>query len=368
MQANKLTISANQEKSLSKSQAKFNKLVAEIEKLKVKKVTLEQQIKEVEITVHKKVLPLIFESKEVTFKMLKNIDFAYDNFKLAKGEQEAISRFIVSTIKDMSNMLEQMGEEMTEMDELLTKHRNILGDDYEDENDVNSEDMIAEALKNMFGLDIDMEKIKNGDEDYIAEKQREFHGGKERKKSKKQLAAEEKEKEAEDKMKKDTRTIYTQLAKQLHPDTEQDETKRDAKTELMKRVTNAYSNNDLYELLQIQMEVDQLNADSLSGASDDTMDSYIKVLQKQVNEIRHEIEYKVKAHPVYQQFFDDFKERFVESRIRKQVKELKDGMQQLSDMSRAANDKNSFKAFAKELKAEYKAIDSNPFGSIFYFF
>jgi hypothetical protein len=367
MQANKLTISTNQEKSLSKSQAKFNKLVAEIEKLKVKKVTLEQQIKTVEITVHKKLLPLIFESKEVTFKMLKNIDLAYENFKLTKGEQEAVSRFIVSTIKDMSNMLEQMGEETPEMDELQAKHKAAIGDD-DDDDDENSQDMIAEALKNMFGFDIDMDRIKNGDEDYIAEKQREFHGGKERKKSKKQLAAEEKEKEAEDKMKKDTRTIYTQLAKQLHPDTEQDETKRDAKTELMKRVTNAYSNNDLYELLQIQMEVDQLNAESLSGASDDTMDSYIKVLQKQVNEIRHEIEYKIKAHPVYQQFFDDYKEHFVESRIRKQVKELKDGMNHLNEMGRAANDKNSFKVFAKELKAEYKAMDNDPFSSFFDFF
>ncbi len=365
MQANKLTISANQEKSLSKSQAKFNKLVAEIEKLKVKKVTLEQQIKEVEITVHKKVVPLLFESKEVTFTMLKNVDFAFESFKLAKGEQEAISRFIVTTIKDMSSMLNQMGEDVTEMDILLAKHKNLLGDD---DDDLSTEDMLGEVFKNMFGFDIDMEKIKNGDEDYISEKQREFSGQKERKKSKKQLAAEEKEKEAEDKMKKDTRTIYTQLAKQLHPDTEQDETKRDAKTELMKRVTNAYSNNDLYELLQIQMEVDQLDADSLSGASDDTMESYIKVLQKQVNEIRQEIEYKVKSHPIYQQFFDDFKERFVESRIRKQVKELKDGMKQLSEMNRAANDKHSFKAFAKELKAEYKAMDSDPFASFFDFF
>ncbi len=368
MQANKLTISANQEKSLSKSQAKFNKLVAEIEKLKVKKVTLEQQIKEVEITIHKKVLPLIFESKEVTFTMLKNIDSAFDNFKLAKGEQEAIARFIVTTIREMSSMLNQMGEDTSEMNELSAKYKYILGDDFDDDDDDDEEDMFGEAFKNMFGFDIDMEKIKNGDEEYIAEKQREFSGQKERKKSKKQLAAEEKEKEAEDKMKKDTRTIYTQLAKQLHPDTEQDETKRDAKTELMKRVTNAYSNNDLYELLQIQMEVDQLDADSLSSASDDTMESYIKVLQKQVNEIRQEIEYKVKSNPIYQQFFDDFKERFIESRIKKQIKELKDGMQHLSQMSRAANDKHSFKAFAKELKAEYKAMDSDPFASFFDFF
>ncbi len=366
MQKNKLIISSNQEKTLSKTQAKFNKLVQEIEDLKVKKENFLAQIKEVEIKMHKQVIPLATENTEKCIEILFRVDKAMDEFKMNKREKEALAQFITTHLDEIIPVVEKIGMDSSKLKALYEKYEEISYDEAKE----GDKDMMKDMFKNIFGFDIDPDKMD--DEEYLQDRARAyaeqngFGAPKEKKKTKKQLEAEAKEKEAEDKIKKDARTIYTQLAKKLHPDTEQDEIIRLQKTELMKRVTNAYSDNDLFELLQIQMEVEQLDASSLAEVSDDLMSSYVKVLQKQVNELRVEINIEIKQNPIYQEFFD-YKEKFQESRLRKKVKELKDALVHFKMLENMCNHKITFKQFAKELIEEYEEVDDDFFSGFDFF-
>ena len=357
MQKNKLVVSADQTRSLSKTQSKFNSLVAKIEELKAKKIEFQAKIKEVEIKYHKQVVPLAIAAKDATVKMVFAVDDAFDNYKLTQKEQDAISRFIVSNCQDFLSAEGMLDDEQTAaLKDLYEKHE---GDSFEANNE-GQDDMMSDMFEQMFGIKIDPKKLE--DEEYMEEMNKQFKSKmgfkepKERKKSKKQLETEAKEKEAEDKMKKDARSIYTQLAKLLHPDTEQDETLREQKEEMMKRVTNAYSENDLYELLQIQLEVEQLNSDSLANVSDDLMGSYVKVLQKQVNELEVEINYSLRQNPIYQQFFTHTG-NFSDSKFKKVVKEIKDGNEMIRQQTNTCNTQTTFKVFAKELSREFKEMD-----------
>ena len=357
MQKNKLVVSADQTRSLSKTQTKFNSLVAKIEELKAKKIEFQTKIKEVEIKYHKQVIPLAMEAKNGTVKMVFAVDDAFDQYKLTKKEQEAISRFIVSNCQDFLGSEGMFDEEQTAaLKDLYEKHE---GDPFEEDNE-GQDDMVSEMFEKMFGMKIDPKRLE--DKEYMEEMNKQFRGNigfnepEERKKTKKQLEAEAKEKEAEDKMKKDARSIYTQLAKLLHPDTEQDETLREQKEEMMKRVTNAYSENDLYELLQIQLEVEQLNSDALANVSDDLMGSYVKVLQKQVNELEVEINYSLRQNPIYQQFFTHTG-NYSDAKFKKVVKEIKNGNEMIRQQINICNTQNTFKEFAKDLVREFKDMD-----------
>ena len=86
------------------------------------------------------------------------------------------------------------------------------------------------------------------------------------------------------------REIYRKLASALHPDREPDEAQRQAKTALMQRVNQAYAANDLLALLELQLQIEQVDASHIANASADRVKHYNKVLAEQLDGLRFEIE------------------------------------------------------------------------------
>lgn len=89
---------------------------------------------------------------------------------------------------------------------------------------------------------------------------------------------------------KSIRALYRQLVMLLHPDREQNPDEHRRKTELMQRITVAYKNQDLLQLLELQLAVTQIDQQHIDNLADDRLQHYNKVLQAQLNEIRREIE------------------------------------------------------------------------------
>ncbi|MDI9359100.1 MAG: hypothetical protein QM528_09135 [Phycisphaerales bacterium] len=116
-----------------------------------------------------------------------------------------------------------------------------------------------------------------------------------KKKTVKQLEKEELQKREEELQKreeeiknKDLRSIYFTLAKLLHPDIEQDPEKRIVKEEIMKKVSIAYNQKDLYTLLKIEMDWIQDENRSLATVSDDKLKIYSKILSEQLLDLKAE--------------------------------------------------------------------------------
>lgn len=86
------------------------------------------------------------------------------------------------------------------------------------------------------------------------------------------------------------REIYRKLASALHPDRQTDAAQREAHTALMQRVNQAYEAQDLLTLLELQLQIEQIDAGHMAGASEAKVKHYNKVLGEQLAELKAEIE------------------------------------------------------------------------------
>jgi len=85
------------------------------------------------------------------------------------------------------------------------------------------------------------------------------------------------------------REVFRKLASVLHPDRETDATQRAAKTALMQKANQAYAANDLLTLLELQLQVEQVDAGHIAQASAQRVRHYNKVLAEQLDELQAEI-------------------------------------------------------------------------------
>lgn len=150
---------------------------------------------------------------------------------------------------------------------------------------------------------------------------------------KKKSAAERKaEKEKllqEEHRKKSIRAIYIDLIKTFHPDTEQDVEKKAEKEEISKKITEAYGNNDLYTLLNLETQFLEQQTNRLQGMKAEAVKSYLAMLDNQIKELKQSI----------REFKSDHDALFIEmskpnskpeKHLRKIKKELQEGVQILS--------------------------------------
>jgi PIN domain nuclease of toxin-antitoxin system len=86
------------------------------------------------------------------------------------------------------------------------------------------------------------------------------------------------------------REIFRKLASALHPDRETDPVQREAKTALMSKVNQAYAANDLLTLLELQLQIEQVDAGHIANASAQRIKHYNKVLAEQLSELKTEID------------------------------------------------------------------------------
>jgi hypothetical protein len=153
------------------------------------------------------------------------------------------------------------------------------------------------------------------------------------KNSKKKSAAErkaEKEKTAQqDHRKKSIRAIYIDLIKAFHPDTEQDADKKAEKDEISKKITEAYGNNDLYTLLNLETQFLEQQTSRLQSMKTETLISYLAMLDNQIKELKQSIREYKSDHDAL--FVDMCKPNAKpEKHLRKVKKELQEGVQILS--------------------------------------
>ena len=89
--------------------------------------------------------------------------------------------------------------------------------------------------------------------------------------------------------------VYRKLASSLHPDREKDPVARVRKTEIMQKVNQAYADNDLLTLLNLQLEIEQIDSDHILTLPEERLRNYIRVLRVQLAELEQEIQGELRA-------------------------------------------------------------------------
>ncbi|EJE50843.1 DnaJ-class molecular chaperone with C-terminal Zn finger domain containing protein [Acidovorax sp. CF316] len=119
-----------------------------------------------------------------------------------------------------------------------------------------------------------------------AQQERELHHAS---RARKPSAQQRQQQEAAQEASQSVRSVYRKLASALHPDREPDEAERLRKTALMQRVNLAYAAGSLLDLLQLQLEVEQIDAQHMATVGDTHLQRYNQVLTDQLAELQQEV-------------------------------------------------------------------------------
>ena len=121
-----------------------------------------------------------------------------------------------------------------------------------------------------------------------AEEYRQARGAKRPKGAKAQAAQAQREQAAKE-VSQSLREVFRKLASALHPDREPDAKERERKNELMQRVNAAYEANDLLTLLNLQLEIEQIDAAHLATLTPQRLAHYYQILREQLDELEAEL-------------------------------------------------------------------------------
>jgi len=295
-------------RSLTPAQRTFNRLVAQVEKLREK---LERETRRLDASLqyHAEHLhPRLQRISAVRKDLIRGLARFLDDRQLTKKQRELLRMAIADQLETVA--LE--GASIDE-DDLRRIFSRVHGMRYEDAareelDQVRSE---MEFVFSDLGVDVDFSDLSpdTTEEELAARmarvaaqlraKSSELPPEEERPRSKKQRERDERARQAEEARKKGIAAIYKQLARVLHPDLEPDPERRERKLAFMQELTAAYRANDLHTLLRLELtwiEREERNLDRLTEAK---LAIYNQVLRDQVTELKDEID-NLKYHPRYE--------------------------------------------------------------------
>ncbi len=364
-------INKKQATTKSKLQARYEKLLKDIEENKSLQQNMEQGLRTVVPRIQSEMQPLLSERDKLLRNRLLRLDELADELGIGKYNRDWFEGYMADQASELLNK-NGYGDEV--LKGLFEKYAGepLLPDE---------EDLapMAQQFKDEFGIDIDLrEMVDKGVDNFMRE-----HSEEMQKKMFEKREAEEAEElknfdpDAQKKVNKqqqallqDAKAIYLRLVKKYHPDREPDEAAKIQKTELIQRVTKAYQENDFLTLLKLQIEyIEEEEADA-SFLAEDMFKRYNKILQKQLNEIKEEIDFlKYSSMGLFEDFFDKnnaFSERKFKSfkkKIREEITMIQDD---LNDSRKRK--KGWFKDWIKEIKAyQQDAIMQNALMQFFNF-
>jgi hypothetical protein len=171
-------------------------------------------------------------------------------------------------------------EAASELEDMKWALEDMLGVELGDDLDMSSPEAVFRRVQ------AEMEQRQAQD---FAESQAQEERRAKRKKTAKQIATEARAQAEQAELSLSIREVYRKLASALHPDRETDPLERDRKTSLMQRVNQAYSNNNLLRLLELQLELEHIDQHAINNISEDRLKHYNTILKEQIGELDQEI-------------------------------------------------------------------------------
>ena len=180
--------------------------------------------------------------------------------------------------------------------------------------------------------------------------------------ARRRAAAAEKRRQAEEMAQQQAshavQTVFRHLASVLHPDRETDPAERARKTALMQRVTLAYHAHRLVDLLEIQREVAQADMDDMASLSEEQLQSYIRVLKQQSEELAHELQQRemwLRARYPLNRFQKAIRPRDLARILREVRAGVKQQLQQLDALKARLATEQGVRAWLKSLRQQAAA-------------
>ena len=341
---------------MSKKQKEFNRLIKRVNKLKQELKETEARIPQIRSYYQEQIVPVQDKILEARVSFVKLMDKSYDLKYFRKKEKEKLQDIILGQAYELIN---DFGK--TELEPIYDKHNEVNFKQEQAMTNDFSREMAEEMLKNMFGMDVDLDGVDMNDMGEIGNRFREQAKAqaaaederkKKRKKTKAQQAREEKLATEAKSISKSTREIYMKLVREFHPDRESDEQKQAEMTEKMQRITEAYKKDDFYELLRLEMELLQGIDERLDELTDEQLKLYNKLLKDQAKEFKYKLDALENMPPV-EPFMEYIRfKKFAEQVIDQDRKAMNSRLSMIESDVELFSDKKSLREFLRDYQLE----------------
>ena len=350
---------------LSKGQRNFNSLVKKIEASRASLAEWQAVVLACDLKVASVYAPLLKDFRELQAEMVRVLDRSLDRKGLSKAEHRVV-QVLICTVAE--GVIVDTGDESIK--EIYDKH----SDTGFDERDVDAVESLKATMESVFGMDLGDAPNSDSPEALLAhleaemEKQHlremaEKDARSERKKTARQLAREEKIKAEAKLTSLSIREVYRKLVSALHPDREPDVDERKRKTALMQRVNQAYEKKDLLQLLELQLELEQIDARTIAGLSEERLKHFNKILEDQWCELEQEITHLV--IPLREQFdlspYGRLAPESVMKYLLQDIAALRRNIKQIQKEILVPNNLAAFKVWIKAYRQELKRRDEDAF-------
>lgn len=273
-----LKVSLQQRSEPSAQQKKLNRLIDKIEQQKVSLSTWQNAQAEIQQHIRQKLMPVYGDLHEVLFQQLDQLWNMLHSHEFSKADMQQLDE----KIAQLAQMLKRSKMLSTEQLELVKQIDTFY-----------QQHAAESAKKNKKAQSIQFEYDENSEqsveledfEQYAAEQQQ-------AREQAKQQRQQQKREQAEQMAAQSLKTVYLKIAAMIHPDREQDETKKEEKTELFQQASQAYEKQDLFYLLKLQLQLEQnkgLGAKKLSAEQlrfyKLALDAQSQQLESQITEI-----------------------------------------------------------------------------------
>ncbi|MDN3581282.1 hypothetical protein [Mucilaginibacter flavus] len=286
------TPQSKEQSKKSNTYIKYEKLLLQIEQQKQFKLNLQEGLKKAYHKIEQEILPIQQELQTLLREFMIRLDTLATEIGVGKLNKEYLETYMA---EELEILLDTFGHQDVVLSNLYQKYAGVSLDDLATDEDALE---IAKSISELLGVEVDVkELLKKGQQGFFEEFREKFAGqinnkdfiDTEDSEISSNKPAGKKTTSETDQIAKDARSIYMRLVKKFHPDLEPNQVLKDHKTEIIKEVTKAYQENDFLSLLKLQ--ITHLDDDDANVASiaDDMVKRYIKLLQKQLDELNASI-------------------------------------------------------------------------------
>lgn len=269
---------------LSPQQKKLNRLIEKIEQQKIDLAAWEKAQNDIQQHARQTLVPAYNELHTVLFQQLEQLWKHLHSGDFSKAEVVQLDdkiQHLAAYLKDSKALSEQEANIVEEIDTFYQQYAEHTQTKKAKKKPFVGSNPVFETSTQ----DIDEGFDEFADTDHWDSEQ--HQQAREQAKLKKQ---QEKREQAQKMAEQSLKTVYLKIAAVIHPDREQDESKKVEKTEMLQHANAAYEKQDLFYLLKLQIQIEQNRGATQKGLSAEQIKFYKLALDAQSQQLDSQID------------------------------------------------------------------------------
>lgn len=273
-----IKISRSSKDEPSPQQKKLNRLIDQIEQQKISLAAWQNAQAEIQQHTRQKLMPVYSELHEILFQQLDQLWMLLQQHEFSKADMQQLDE----KIAQLARMLKR-SQMLNEVQLSLVKQIDTFYQQHAQQSVKKNKKVQSAKFELHESSDQSSEFEQDDFEQYAAEQQQ-------AREQAKQLRQQQKREQAEQMATQSLKTVYLKIAAMIHPDREQDETKKEEKTELFQQASQAYEQQDLFYLLKLQLQLEQNKGVWTKELSAEQVKFYKLALDAQSQQLESQIE------------------------------------------------------------------------------